>query len=57
VSIGHARLSPERAAAFAARVETLAREFDDEVDPNAPVWGFVTALYETGWPSLPEDEP
>jgi len=57
VDIRHARLSPEAAARFAARVEQLAAEFDREVDPDAPVFGFVAAVYETSWPALPEDAP
>ena len=57
IDIRHARLSPEAAARFAARIDELAAEFDQEVDPEAPVYGFVAAVYETSWPSLPKDSP
>jgi len=56
-TIRHARLSPEQAAAFAARVDELAAELDAEVDPTAPVYGFLAAVYQTSWPTLPDDEP
>ena len=55
ISIRHARLAPERAAELAERVEALSVEFGDEAQPGAPVYGLVTALYETAWPSLPDD--
>jgi DNA-binding transcriptional ArsR family regulator len=56
IDIRHARLTPETAARFAARVEELAAEFDEQVDPTAPVYGFAAAVYQTSWPTLPEDQ-
>ena len=53
IDIRHARLSPETAARFAARIDELAAEFDEEVDPSAPVYGFVAGVYQTSWPTLP----
>jgi len=56
VDIRHARLSPEAAARVAAQIEELAESFDREVDPDAPVYGFVAAVYRTSWPTLPVDD-
>jgi DNA-binding transcriptional ArsR family regulator len=55
VAIRHARLSPARVAELAERLDALGEEIDDRVDPSAPVYGLVTALYETSWPQLPDD--
>ena len=55
VGIRHARLSEESAARFADRLDQIIDEFDEDVDPDAPVYGFVYAVYRTSWPTLPQD--
>jgi hypothetical protein len=52
-SVSYARIPAERAQAFAQRVNQLVQEFGSNEEPDGQVYGFVTALYNTGWPELP----
>ncbi len=55
LTIRHARISATTAQAFMARLDELADDFELDAEAGAPVYGFVAGLYETDWPSLPED--
>jgi DNA-binding transcriptional ArsR family regulator len=50
----HARISRERAAAFWERVEEVVREFTQVPRQGDTVYGFITGLYPTEHPTLPE---
>ena len=54
-SVSYARIPAERAQAFAERINQLVQEFGSNEEPGGQVYGFVTALYDTGWPELPEN--
>jgi DNA-binding transcriptional ArsR family regulator len=55
-TLRHARIPPERAAAFWQRVEALTREFAQLPREGDTVYGFVAGLYPTDHPTLPEPE-
>jgi DNA-binding transcriptional ArsR family regulator len=55
MGIRHARLTPEAAEDLAERIHALFDEVEADADPDSPVWGMVTGVYQTAWPSL-EDE-
>jgi DNA-binding transcriptional ArsR family regulator len=50
----HARIPPESAAEFWARVEAVTREFTQIPRAGDTVFGFAAGLYPTEHPSLPE---
>lgn len=52
--IRHARIPPESAAQFWARVEAVTREFTQIPRAGDTVFGFAAGLYPTDHPSLPE---
>jgi DNA-binding transcriptional ArsR family regulator len=56
VGIRHARMSEEAATRFADRMDKLVEEFDRDIEPDAPVYGFVYAVYRTSWPMLPSSD-
>jgi DNA-binding transcriptional ArsR family regulator len=53
----HARISRSRAAEFWSRVEDVVREFSELPREGDSVYGFVTGLYPTEHPTLPDSEP
>jgi hypothetical protein len=53
----HARVTRPRAVEFWARVEDLVREFSALPREGDTVFGFVTGLYPTDHPSLPDAPP
>ncbi len=55
IDIRHARMSAADAQIFMTRLDELADDFELEAEPGAPVYGFVAGLYQTTWPSLPDD--
>jgi DNA-binding transcriptional ArsR family regulator len=52
----HARISRRRAAQFWTRVEDVVREFSELPREGDSVYGFVTGLYPTDHPTLPDSE-
>lgn len=55
-TLRHARISPERAAAFWERVEDLVGEFTQLPREGDTVYGFAVGLYPTDQATLPEPE-
>jgi DNA-binding transcriptional ArsR family regulator len=52
--VRHARIPPDSAAEFWARVEAVTREFTQIPRAGDTVFGFAAGLYPTEHPSLPE---
>jgi len=50
----HARISPQRAAEFWQRVDSLIREFSQLPRSGDTVYGFAAGLYPTDYPTLPD---
>jgi DNA-binding transcriptional ArsR family regulator len=50
----HARISPQRAAEFWQRVDSVIREFSQLPRSGDTVYGFAAGLYPTEYPTLPE---
>jgi DNA-binding transcriptional ArsR family regulator len=56
-TLRHARIPPERAQEFLARLDALALEFSACERGGSTVFGLLVALYPTDQPTLPEPKP
>jgi DNA-binding transcriptional ArsR family regulator len=55
-TLRHARIPPDKAREFWARLEQLMRDFAQTPRSGDTVYGFVAGLYPTDHPSLPESD-